>query len=316
MSDAEHLPPLGSGPEFDRIRALWRRMGNRVADVGDDAAIVHVGAEQLAFTSDLSLEGQHFRRTWLTAYEIGWRAAAGALSDLAAVAADPVGVLTSIGVPASDAGGFLEELADGIADATAAVGAVIWGGDLAKGEHVAIDVMCVGRVTRPVRRSGASVGDALYVTGRLGGPCAAVAAWERGEPPVAAHRERFAHPVPRIREAQWLRDRGATAMIDISDGLAGDADHIAAASCMCCAIDVGRVPLVGGVSWGLGVASGEEYELLVTIPNSVIDEKGMRDFGEEFDLALTRIGQMEFGRGVRFEREGKTIETPGGFSHF
>lgn len=316
MSVGDGFTSLGAGAEFDRLRAIWRRIGERGVGLGDDAAIVMLGSEQVALTSDMAIEDRHFRRKWLEPGEIGWRACAGALSDLAAVAADPAGIMVSIGVPSADADEFLEEVSAGIADAAASVGAVVWGGDLVRSDRVVLDVMCIGRAREPVRRSGASVGDELFVTGRLGGPRAAVEAWERGEEPGAPYRDRFAHPVPRVREAHWLRDRGATAMIDISDGLAGDAGHLAAASGMYCTIDVDRVPLVGGVSWEVGVASGEEYELLVAFSGGVVDDEGTRVFEEEFGLGLTRIGRVEQGSGVRLEREGKTVETPEGFSHF
>ncbi|HET7039249.1 MAG TPA: AIR synthase related protein, partial [Gemmatimonadales bacterium] len=169
--------PLGPGGEFDRIRAIWGRLGRRAAGLGDDAALITLGGQRLALSCDLTLEERHFKLGWLEPEELGWRAGAAALSDLAAVAAEPRGVLATVGVPAERSGDFLVRLMDGLADAAAAVGAVVWGGDLVRSERVLVDVFVVGLADRPVERRGATVGDGLYLTGRLGAPHAAVQAW-------------------------------------------------------------------------------------------------------------------------------------------
>ncbi|MDH4044434.1 MAG: thiamine-phosphate kinase, partial [Gemmatimonadota bacterium] len=235
--------PLGPGGEFDRLRAVFRHLSPRLRGVGDDAALITVDGVRLAFSCDLAVEGRHFRLEWLTATEVGWRACAAALSDLAAVAAEPLGVLAAVGVPDGLDGEFLQWLMDGIVRAAGAAGAELWGGDLVRAPQVTIDVTVVGRAERAVRRRGARPGDGLWVTGQLGAPRAAVAAWEAGLHPAPGLRERFAHPVPRIAESWWLRDHGATAMIDLSDGLVGDAGHLAAASGVRVEIAAERVPV-------------------------------------------------------------------------
>jgi len=311
--------PLGPGGEFDRLRAVFRRLGPRVRGVGDDAALVTVDGARLALSCDLAIEDQHFRLGWLTAEEIGWRAAAAALSDLAAVAAEPLGVLAAVGVPEGRDGAFLERLMDGLASAAQAVGAVVWGGDLVRAPCVTLDVTVVGRADQPVRRSGARPGDGLWVTGRLGGPRIALAAWNAGREPAADARERFAHPVPRIAEAAWLRDHGATALIDVSDGLAGDAGHLAAASELELVVEAERVPAHPSV--GVDTADdaallgGEEYELLATLPGA-FGAVERRLFQERFKLPLTRVGSAVAGAGVRFLRDGRPVIPGRGFSHF
>lgn len=308
---------LGPGGEFDRIRAIWRRLGDHADALGDDAALVTVGGEPLALSCDLAVEGRHFRLAWLEPQEIGWRAGAAALSDLAAVAAEPAGVLAAVGVPAGREGAFLEELMGGIADAAASVGAVIWGGDLVRADAVTVDVVVVGRAPRPLRRAGARAGDGLWVTGRLGAPHEAVAAWERGEAPAPALRARYAHPVPRVREAAWLRDRGATAMLDVSDGLVGDAGHLAAASQVALLVEAERVPAHPAVTAGsrAPLVGGEEYELLATMPDAFGDDEAA-EFRRRFDLPLTRVGAVGTGAGVTVQRAGRPVDVGGSYSHF
>ncbi len=306
---------LGPGPEFDRIRAVWRALGGHGAALGDDAALVEVGGERLAISTDLAIEGQHFRLGWLDPVEIGWRAAAGALSDLAAVAAQPVGVLASVGVPGERSEAFLTGLMDGVARAAACVGAKVWGGDLVRSEHVTIDVVVVGRAPAPVSRAGARPGDGLWVTGRLGGVVTAVRAWSEGRETSAEALVRFAHPTPRIAEGAWLRDRGARAMIDLSDGLVGDAGHLAAASGVVCVIEAECVPIHAAADWESAIAGGEEYELLVALRGETPDSLG-REFEVEFGVPLTQIGRIETGTGVRVVRNGQRVDVEGGFSHF
>ena len=313
MHDPLHTP-LGPGAEFDRIRAIWRRLGSRVAAAGDDAAIVQLGDARVAISSDMSVEGTHFRRAWVSPREIGWRAAAAALSDLAAVAAQPIGVMASVAVPADDLA-LAEELMEGVAAVAAPAGAVVWGGDLVRADRIVVDCTVVGTVTRPVLRAGAEPGDLVFVTGALGGPAEAIAAWEGGEEPEAGHRARFATPEPRIGPGQWLRDRGAKAMIDLSDGLLGDAGHLAAASAVRCTIVTDLVPLYPDVTRWQSMLGGEEYELLVALPAKVASEAA-GEFGRTFGIPLSRIGTIDSGTGVRLEREGREVAPPHGFSHF
>jgi thiamine-monophosphate kinase len=316
QNTVSNLTPLAAGAEFDKIRSIWRVLGARAVGGGDDCAIVRVGDEQIAVSTDMALEGTHFREGWLTPAEIGWRATAAALSDLAAVAAEPRGVLVSLALSPEWHDDFVGELMDGVGEVAASVGAKVWGGDVVRGERLTIDVAVVGSVTNPVLRSTAGPGDRLWVTGRLGGPLAAVESWEAGQQPEETARERFARPEPRIEQAFWLRDHDAKALIDVSDGLLSDAGQLAAASSVSCAIEASTVPWHPAVTnETTALLSGEEFELLVALPHDSDADLSDR-FVERFGLELTCVGRIEAGSGVALLRDGESAELPQGFRHF
>jgi len=315
---------LGPGGEFDRIRAIIARLGPDAADLGDDCALVPLGGTILALSIDASMEDVHFRTDWLTFREIGWRAAAAALSDLAADGVQPLGVLVSLGVPnngkrSTDSVDDAAEIMTGVGAAAHSVGAKVLGGDLVRADKYLVDVCVLGTVERPVRRAGARPGDGLWVTGTLGGAGLALHELTAGGRPDPDVMLRFAHPVPRIAAGRWLAAHGATAMIDLSDGLAGDAAHLAAASGVGIEIALERVPSWLGVEPLLAAASGEEYELLVALPPA-FGEPQAKSFRQTHDLPLTRIGACEPGgggsRGVRFTDRGAPAAVPGGYDHF
>jgi thiamine-monophosphate kinase len=303
---------LGPGKEFDLIRALLAKWGQSSSGVGDDAAILQVPPnEKLVVTTDTSVDGIHFKREWLEHSEIGYRATAAALSDLAAMAARPLGMVIALTLPRADR----EEataLAAGIQQAASESQCPIVGGDITSGHTLSLTITALGSAVTPLSRSGATPGDRVYVTGLLGGPGAAVRAWLAGKHPNAHDRARFAHPVPRIEAALALASRGATAGIDISDGLMGDLAHVAAASGIRIEVDLERIPRVTGVSALQAASSGEEYELAVTAPD--ID---VRTFQEELGMQLTEIGRIVAGpQGVELREAGKKIVTPAGYDHF
>jgi thiamine-monophosphate kinase len=312
---------LGPGREFDRIRALAARWKDRARGIGDDCAFLEAGGETLAVSVDLSIEEVHFRRAWLTPVEIGYRAAAAALSDLAAVAAEPMAMLLSFGVPAGEPEATLLALGDGAGDAAADAGAVIVGGDLSTSDRLVIDVVVIGRANATVRRAGAKPGDRIVVSGALGAPLAALEAWQAGRQPAPEARWRFARPPMRHGLARFLESHRARAMIDVSDGLAGDLAHLLAAGGVGARVDVGRIPLhaaareaallAGEPPWRFAARGGEEYELLAALPPDVTDA----------DLAaapvpLTAIGVIEAEPGLRAEADGRAVALPGGFDHF
>src|SRR6185312_5556476 len=159
--------PLGPGKEFDLVRALEQRWGDAAHGIGDDAALIDVPpGHQLVVSADSAVDGVHFRRDWLTPREIGWRVAAAALSDLAAMAADPLSMLVSLSIPDAWLGDILD-LADGFADAARATSAHIAGGDLAGARELCIAITVLGAAVNPLRRNGARPGDVLYVTVRM-----------------------------------------------------------------------------------------------------------------------------------------------------
>jgi thiamine-monophosphate kinase len=303
---------LGPGGEFDRLRAIFARLGAAAGELGDDCALLPLGNTTLAVSIDCSLEGVHFRTDWLTFEEIGWRAAAAALSDLAADGAEPIGVLVSLGVPAGTRYPIpgtdpAVEIMAGVGAAVQSVGARVLGGDLVRSEKYIVDVCVLGSAQHPVRRAGARAGDGIWVTGRLGGAGLALAGFRAGTRPGGTLGRRYSRPEPRIAAGRWLAARGATAMIDVSDGLAADARHLAAASGVGLEIALERLPCWDGVAPLAAAASGEEFELLVTLPAS---------FSETPDFELTRIGQCFGGAGVRLLEGNTPVALPAGYDHF
>ena len=308
---AAHIA-LGPGREFDLVRTLLGEWGQSASGVGDDAAsIVVPPGEKLLVTTDTALDGVHFKREWLNHFEIGYRATAAALSDLAAMAARPLGVVIALTLPQADRD-EAAALATGIREGASASLCPIIGGDLTAGTTLSLTVTALGSAAKPLSRSGAVIGQRVYVTGRLGGPAAAVRAWLAGRDPTDSDRARFAHPVPRIEAAIALAGLGATAAIDVSDGLVGDLAHIAAASKVRIVVDLDRVPHVQGVSPMQAVSSGEEYELALTAAD--IDTKA---FSEDHGLTLTEVGRIVAGpSGIELTQAGNRVTAPAGYDHF
>ena len=310
-----HLP-LGPGAEFDTVRAALARWGGIARGTGDDAALLDVPpGKHLVVSTDTAVENVHFRRTWLSAEEIAYRAAAAAMSDLAAMGATPFAMVVALTLPESWRGQSMA-LADGIAIVARDSGTPIVGGDLSSGTELSIGITVLGMVDRALTRAGARPGDVLWVTGRLGGPRLALDAFERGIDPLPVHRARFARPSPRLREARWLAERGANAAIDISDGVASDAAHVAAASRMRLVLDLDRLPCINGSTPAEAARSGEEYELLVSAPPTLDAEAFEREFG----VPITAVGTVdrpdERGEGLEVRSGGVRVELPKGHDHF
>lgn len=321
--------PLGPGPEFDLIRRFLAGVRDTGREVrvgpGDDAAVLRDG---LVLSTDMSIEGVHFRREWIPSFDVGWRCAAGALSDLAAMAARPIGLLASLGLTEGDAEETGVEVMRGVEAAVAAVGGILLGGDLTRSPGpLIVDVTVVGTADPPILRSGARAGDEIWVTGELGGAAACVALLMRGETPPVDALARFARPAPRIAEALWLAERGVPrAMLDLSDGLAGDAGHIAAASGVAVVLEPGLVPVhpaaraAGGDSGDplrLAASGGEDYELCFAAAPGAVPAIAA-EFAAAFDPKLTRVGTVEAGEGVwwRAEDGSRQPVERGGYQHF
>jgi thiamine-monophosphate kinase len=267
-------------------------------------------------STDLSVEGVHFRTDWLTMPEIGWRATAAALSDLAAVGANPLGVLVALGVPGGAGDAAVAALMQGCGAAAQESGCKVLGGDLTGAPAWSVAVTVLGDAVRPVPRSGGKAGDFVYVTGELGGAKAALAAWLDGRTPDPGARGRFVRPTPRIAAGRALAAT-ATAMLDLSDGLAADAHHLAAASHCGIEIEIAGLPLGSGVAaeaeragksaQAFAAEGGEDYELLVTLPAGAAPPL--------LDVKLTCIGRLVPGDAVHFTHHAKSV-TLSGFQHF
>lgn len=320
---------LGKGGEFDLIRRLLGREEPLPPGVllgpGDDCAVLDGG---VVISTDLALEGVHFKREWITLEEVGYRAAAGALSDLAAVAAEPLGALLSMALDPSRPLDEASSIQRGVADACKMEGIQVLGGDLARSAGpLVLNVVALGRTDSPVLRVGTEIGDEVWVTGWLGGSGAAVELWNQNKAPPDGLRGAFARPRPRIREARWLASRAPLhALIDLSDGLAGDAGHLAAASGVGIVLREGSIPfhpeLIGVMgsqhaACDLSLTGGEDYELCFTVSAKTLDE-WVGPFQDSFGVPLTRVGRAVEGGGVSLETvegEVRALER-GGFNHF
>lgn len=317
--------------EFELIAAIRERLAAAGAPAdsarvilgsGDDAAIV-TGREASATSVDMLVEGVHFEAPPFELREAGAKALTVALSDLAAMGATPGEAYVQLGAPADRADADLLAVADGLAAVAAAHGVVVAGGDLTAAPVLTIAVTVVGEAPSAdalVRRDGARPGDALAVTGELGGAAAGLLILQRPEladavePAIAAAlRERQVAPMARIEAGLGLARAGATAMIDLSDGMAGDAGHVANASGVALEIDVESLPVAAGVDavadaagvsrLDLVVAGGEDYELLVALPERSLEPS----------LGLTPIGRVADGEGVRFSGPDGPVRVQAGF---
>lgn len=315
---------LGPGGEFDRIRRIVAALGPAAPDVGDDCAILPEGAGRVVVSTDLSIEGVHFQVNWLTFEEIGWRAAAGALSDLAAAGAAAIGVLASVGSPRGTAEAQVVELMGGVGAAATVAGGVVLGGDLSASPQWVVDIVVLGRARAPLTRRGARPGDGLWITGVPGLSRAALTAWRRGEQPEPDARRAFAHPEPRLSMGRGLAEAGARAMLDVSDGLAGDAGHLAAASGVALDVELELLPLAPAVvraaAWQdipaplFAAEGGEDYELLAALPPEFGDAEAAA-LATATGVPLTRIGSVAAGKGVRLWLERRQV-TLTGYDHF
>ena len=324
---------MRASPEFDRIRSLIQAVAAPTTPEvelgpGDDAAVLDVADSEVVLVStDLSVEHVHFRREWLTWDSIGFRAVAAALSDLAAMAARPIGVLVSLAIPPELDGRTLDEIAGGVGECLREHKASLLGGDLSRSSGpVVFDVTVIGAAVDPVRRSGALPGDELWVSGRLGGAAAAAAAWAGGLEPHPAARRAFERPTPRLQEARVLSGSAEVhAMIDLSDGLASDAAQIAAASGVAVLLDSELIPLHQVLEdWArpeaaltVAVGGGEDYELLAAIAPGTA-QSAARKLAEESGIRFTRVGSVTEGSGVTWiGAKGEGMEPPAvGFDHF
>ena len=315
---------MGDGPEFDRIRGIVEALGDAAGDLGDDAGEIPAGEGTLVASTDASVEHVHFQRDWLSAEEIGWRSAAAAVSDLSAQGAEPVAILVALALPATTPESEISGVMRGVGAVARAARAKVAGGDLVRARDWTVTVTVLGRAERPVRRSGASPGDKLWVTGTLGGARAALDAWLDGRVPPAGARQVFAHPPLRVEAGRWLAAHGATAMLDLSDGLAADIQHLASASGVAATLTLERVPVepdaaVAAVAQGTdptlyAAEGGEDYELLVAMPSDFGDV-GVREFEHATGHGITLVGTLERGSGVRLLLRGERIRATG-FDHF
>ncbi|HEY1284535.1 MAG TPA: thiamine-phosphate kinase [Solirubrobacterales bacterium] len=298
--------------EFDllaRLRARLPPPGARVRVASGDDAAVSVPGGATATSVDALVDGVHFRRSVFSPAQIGRKSLSVALSDLAAMGAEPGEAYVALGVPEDLDEEACIELLDGILEVAAETGTTLAGGDLTRAPVLVIAVTVVGHSEDEeglVTRSGASEGDVLVVTGELGGGAAGLLALEgRGDGTLPREileglRARQLDPRPRLAAGRALAEAGATAMIDLSDGVAGDLRRVAEGSGVGAVVECGEIPLAAGVDdlaaaigrdpLELAVSGGEDYELLAALPERALEDA--RTAVEACGLRLSRIGRI------------------------
>ncbi len=282
---------------------------------GDDAAVLTAADGRVVVSTDVLVEGVHFRLDWSTPHQVGRKAVAANLADVVAMGAVPTGLVVGLAVPGRTPVSTVDGLADGMWEEAAQVGVGVVGGDVVTSAELVVSVTALGDLQgrAPVTRTGARVGDVLGLCGRLGWSAAGLAVLRRGfRSPLAvvgAHRV----PEPPYRAGPQAAAAGATSMIDISDGLLADAGHLAEGSGVSVDIDSAALPLPSRlleVASALGadarhwvLTGGEDHALLASFPSEVALPAGW-----------TAIGAVREGRGVTLD--GACYEGPGGWAHF
>jgi len=328
---------LGEHALLDRLRARvppappWVTLG-----IGDDAAVLEPVRNELAVaTADTLVEGVHFDPRLATFADLGHKALAVNLSDLAAMGASPRAALLSLALPDAVAVTDFDALVEGFLAAAAAAGVALVGGNLARSPGpLVVDVTALGSVRRRrvLGRGGGRPGDEIYVSGTVGAAAAALewlAAAAGGNPegePPAATVERYRRPQARVRLGVVVgRSRAATACVDLSDGIADAVRQVAAASSCGARVEARAVPVDPGArAWferqgrpavDAALAGGEDYELLFAVP-----PRRRRSFLAAARLArplpVTRIGVLTAGSDVVLDDEGRESPLPAGFAHF
>ncbi len=320
------LRDIGEFGFIDRIAAMLSASPEVIEGVGDDCAVLRAGDRTLLVTCDLSIENVHFRRGAAAPEDIGWKAAAASLSDLAAMGGVPQFLLTSLAAPPEADTDELEAIYRGVVDAAQHCGAVVVGGDVTRSTGgIVLDVMVIGEAPegRYKLRSGAKPGDMLAVTGWPGRSAAGLEALEKGIDAPALVRAHY-HPEPRIREGRWLCARDDVhAMLDVSDGVVQDAAHICERSGLgvgmtsaSVAVDPELVALCSETGRSIQdytFTGGEAYELAFAIDPATCGDT-LAAFRKEFDLPVVVLGQFsDTFNDVLIDGEAPTQK---GYEHF
>jgi thiamine-monophosphate kinase len=305
--------------EFGLIQRITSRLGKAPTTLlgpGDDAALVSAPDGRVVASCDVLVDGRHFRTDWASANDIGHRAAAANLADIAAMGATPTALLVSLCIPRNLDPRWAEQLADGLAAECELVGAAIVGGDLSTSQVITVAVTALGDLAgrAPVLRSGAREGDVLAMAGRIGQAAAGYTVLSRGFRSPKALVEAYRRPAVPYASGPAAAELGATAMIDVSDGLIADAGHIADASGV--GIDIRRdafevtqpmrdaAKALGVDPYGWVLAGGDDHPLVASFPPTV----ALPD-------SWSVIGRVTAGSGVTVDGRLYT-DGPAGLDHF
>jgi thiamine-monophosphate kinase len=298
--------------------------------IGDDCALLRPRAgEELAVTTDLSIQGRHFRLDWHPPESVGHRTLARGLSDLAAMGARPVAAFLSLGLPREltvaqgKSAAWVTRFLDGLLALAADHRVPLAGGDLAESPIAIADIVLTGSVPhgKSLLRSGARAGDRIYVTGSLGGAAAELAALEKlparfAKARIGGKPAPHLFPQPRVAQGLWLRKRGlASAAMDLSDGLSTDLAHLCEESGVAAEVDAAALPLGPGATLEMALHGGEDYELLFTAPEKAAIPKRLAG------VAVTAIGRIvaqekRKARVLLLTDSGSQPLRPQGWEHF
>jgi thiamine-monophosphate kinase len=300
--------------ELDLIRSFIAGLGDRggrvVRGPGDDAAVVRADGVT-ALSIDSVVDGVHFRRSTHSPADIGWKALARGLSDIAAMGAAPGEAYVALGLPEDFGADAARELVESMEQLAALCEVTIAGGDVTSSPVLFATVTATGWADSAdglVGRDGARPGDLIGVTGALGASAAGLALLERGEPDhdelIARHRR----PWPLLRAGAALARAGVTSMIDVSDGIATDARHLAQSSGVALRVRLDDLPLAAGVDAQTAATGGDDYELLFTCPTARADAMHP-------DVMPAWIGEVREGSGLELvDSAGRAVALTG-FEH-
>jgi len=303
----------GEFPLIDRLRALFVQGEQVLVGPGDDAAVLRIRNGHVVVSTDLLVEGRHFRRDWASAADIGHRAAAANLSDINAMGGRAHSLTVGLGAPLDLPAQWALDFAQGFAEECGLVGASVVGGDLTASDTLVIAVTVLGSCTvSPVLRSGARPGDVLALCGRQGWASGGLAVLGRGFRSPRVLVEAYRRPEPPYAAGPIAAEAGATPMIDISDGLLAEARHLAEESGV--AVDVRRDAFViteplqavaaatGADPLTFVLGGGDDHALLATFPSAEVPD------------GWTEIGSVSEGSGVTVD--GEPYDGPTGWTHF
>lgn len=307
--------------EFDVIRKLPGLLPPAPSEVlvpiGDDCAVLRLGGGTWVAASDMLVSGRHFKG-WATPADVGYKAVAVNVSDVAAMGGTPRFVLVSGAAPDPETALAVFE---GVAEACGKLGVYPLGGDTTRSDILTVDVSILGELgAAPVLRSGARIGDLLAVTGELGASAAGLLAFEEGKDGFDRLKERHLRPRPRVEVGRAAARLGVGAMIDLSDGLASDVRHLCEKSGVGCRVNLDLLPvsddtreLAADLERDPGILAatgGEDYELLVSVPEQVL-----RTLTETTETPVTVVGEV-VRSGIVFRRGGEVVGCLSGWDHF